>query len=61
MYRSLDFMVDKCPLISLFLGHKPFCVMIDIRNKKDFAAIMVNKDQLTLDFAIFKTRPVLER
>ena len=59
--KSLDFMVDKCQLIPLFPGHAPFCVMIDSRGKKQFKAIVANKDQLTLSLEIFKTHPVLER
>ena len=59
--KSIDFMVDKCTVTSLFSGHKPMSVMIDSRTKKQFAAIVANKDQLTLRFAIFKTHPVLER
>ena len=51
--KSLDFMVDKCPVISLFPGHKPISVIIDVRTEKQFAAIVANKDQLTLKFAIF--------
>ena len=59
--KSLDFVVDKRPLTSLFSGHKPMSVMIDDRTKKQFAAIVANKDQLTLRLAIFKTHPVLVR
>ena len=59
--KSLDFMVDKVSLIPLFKGHKPICATIDSRAKKQFLTIMANKDQLTLNFAIFKTHPVLER
>ena len=59
--KSIDFMVDKCTVISLFSGHKPMSVMIDDRTKKQFAAIVANKDQLTLRLAIFKTHPVLVR
>ena len=59
--KSLDFMVDKCPVTLLFSGHKPMSVMIDKRTENQFAAIVANKDQLTLKFAIFKTHPVLER
>jgi hypothetical protein len=59
--KSLDFVVDKCPLTSLFSGHKPVNVMIETRTKKQFASIVANKDQLTLSFAIFKTHPALER
>ena len=59
--KSLDFVVDKCPLTSLFSGHKPVSVMVDKRTKKQFAAIVANKDQLTLKFTIFKTHPVLVR
>ena len=46
-------MVYKCPVTSLFSGHKPMSVMIDKRTEKQFAAIVANKDQLTLKFAIF--------
>ena len=59
--KSLDFMVDKVSLFPLFKGHKPLCAIIDTRTKKQFLAIMANKDQLTLNFAIFRTHPVLER
>ena len=59
--KSFDFMQDKCPLIPLFIGHKPISVMIDSRTKKQLESILVNKDRVTLDFAIFKTFPVLER
>ena len=59
--KSVDFVVDKCALSSLFDGHKPVNVMIDTRTKKQFEAIVANKDQMTLEFSIFKTHPVLER
>ena len=59
--KSLDFLVDKVSLFPLFKGHKPICATIDTRTKKQFLAIMANKDQLTLNFEIFKTHPVLER
>ena len=61
VYKSVDFMVDKCALSPLFDGHKPESVMIDIRTKKQFSEILSNKDQQTLKFEIFKTHPVLER
>ena len=48
--KSLDFMVDKTELTPLFSGHKPLCVMIDIRTQKMFSTIVANKDQLTLSF-----------
>ena len=59
--KSVDFVVDKCPPTSLFDGHKPVNVMIDTRTKKQFAATVANKDQLTLKLTIFKTHPALER
>ena len=48
--KSIDFMVDKCPLNSLFSGHIPVNVMLDSRTEKQFAAIVANKDQQTLRF-----------
>ena len=54
-------MLDKCSLTSLFPGHDPLSVMIDSRSKKNFAKILANKEQVTLNLEIFKTFPVLER
>ena len=54
-------MLDKWPLTKLFPGHNPHTVMIDSRDAKQFAKIMANKDRVTLNLAIFKTFPVLER
>ena len=48
--KTLDFIVDKRPITSLFSGHIPVNVMIDSRTEKQFAAIVANKDQLTLRF-----------
>ena len=48
--KALDFIVDKRPITSLFSGHIPVNVMIDSRTEKQFAAIVANKDQLTLRF-----------
>ena len=59
--KSVDFVRDKCPLIELYAGHKPFSVMVDSRGKKEFQKIVANKDRSTLTFEIFKTHPVLER
>ena len=53
--KTLDFLVDKTELTPLFSGHKPLSVMIDTRNKMIFAKIVANRDQLTLQFTIFKT------
>ena len=59
--KSLDFMVDKTEVTPLFSGHKPLSAMIDSRTQRKFARIVANKDQLTLNFSIFKTQPVLVR
>jgi hypothetical protein len=32
--KSLDFMLDKCPLTLLFPGHDPLTVMVDSRSMK---------------------------
>ena len=59
--KSLEFVVDKCSVVPLLPGHKPSSAMIDSRSKKQFTAIVENKDRLTLSLEIFKTHPVLER
>ena len=61
VYKSLDFVSDKTPLVSLFDGHKPSSVMVDSRDELLFEKIVANKDRSTLNFEIFETFPVLER
>ena len=59
--KSFEYLVGKTSHTTLFQGHKPISVMIEGRNKKQFAKIKKNRDASALTVEIFKTFPVLER
>ena len=61
MNKSFEYLVGKTAHTTLFEGHKPISVMIESRNRKQFAKIKKNRDVSALTVEIFKNFPALER